>query len=170
MKKQAIAFFAVITIIAFAFMGCPVSSKYPLGEKGKEPINKDLIGTWKNDSTGSEATKVIVSKGKETNTYAVEVTEKGGMFMAETTSFTGWLTVLDEKTFFVLQEIKEGTPTETYYVYHVKVDKNKLTTNDITLKVGGTDAIQSIETYREEVRASMKKEGFLAGEIVWKKQ
>lgn len=170
MKKQSIAFFAVIALVAFAFMGCPVSSKYPLGEKGKEPINKDLIGTWKNDSTGSEATKVIVSKGKETNTYSVEVTEKGTMFMSETTSFKGWLTVIDDKTFLVLQEVVVDVAAETYYVYHVKVDKNKLTTNDITLKVGGTDAIVSTETYREEVRASMKKEGFLAGEIVWKKQ
>lgn len=170
MKKQSFVFFTLIALVAFAFMGCPVSSKFPLGEKGKEPLNKELIGTWKNDSTGSEAVKVTISKGKEENTYSVHVDEKGEMFMAGSQDFNGWLTELDGKTFFVLQEVVESQATETYYVYHIAVDKNKLTTHDVTLKVKGTDAITSTPAYREEVSASMKKEDFLAGKIVWKKK
>ena len=153
---------------ALIFMGCPVSTSYPLGEKNSEKIDKRLIGTWKNDSTSNEAVKVTVKKTDE-YTYKVTVDEKGSMFMAESTDFIGWITTIEKEEFLVVQEEIEGVAKETYYVYHIKFENGKLITNDITLKVGGTDAITSIPTYRDEVKASMQKEGFLAGTIVWKK-
>lgn len=161
--------FGLVAFFALFLMACPVSSKFPLGESGKEKIDKNLLGTWKNDSTGAEATKVVIEKTDD-YTYKVTVKEKGSMYMADGDSFKGWLTKIEDKTFFVLQELDtEGSPKDTYYVYCVSVDKNVLTTNDITLKVGGTDAITSTQAYRDEVSASMKQEGFLAGKIVWKK-
>ncbi|TND07613.1 MAG: hypothetical protein FD123_3165 [Bacteroidetes bacterium] len=151
-------------------MACPVSTSYPLGKKDVEKIDKNLLGTWKNDITDSEVIKATVKKADE-YTYDIVVDEKGSMFMAENTNFKGWLTKIEDKTFLVLQEVGEDGKTKIiFYVYHVNIEKNKLTTHDITLKVGGTDSVTSIEAYRDEVKASMAKEGFLAGKIVWAKK
>jgi len=159
----------IIIVISVFLMGCPVSTTYPLGKaESAEKIDKALIGTWTNDSTSSEATKIIIEKESET-IYKITVVEKGTMFMAETTYFKAWATKLENKTFMILQERGAEGLKEVYYVYSLELEKNKMTTHDITLKVGGTDAITSIETYRDEVKASMTKEGFLSGKIVWKK-
>ena len=151
------------------FMGCPVSTTYPLGPSDGKKIDKSLIGTWKNDSASVEAGQVTIRKSSE-YTYEVVVEEKGTMYMAESTVFKGWLTTIKDRDFLVLQEILDGAAKETYYVYHLTITKESITTNDISLKVGGTDAVTSVENYRKEVEASMEKDGFLAGTIVWKKQ
>lgn len=162
----SIGLLAICTLLLTA---CPVSTTYPLGRKGEVKADQSLIGAWKTTAQDVEASAVTITKGKEANTYSVHVSEKGSMFMAESTEFTGWLAKIDDRTFLVLQEIIEGTATETYYMYHIRFDGDKLITNDITLKVGGTDAITSVDSYREEVKASMVQEGFLASEIVWTK-
>lgn len=169
MKTTRLFLLPVIAAFSFLFAGCPISTKYPLGASNAEKIDKLLVGTWTNDSTGVEATKVKIEKADE-YTYNVSVEEKGSMYMAESTTFKGWLTKLGDKTFMVLQETDNGVAQDTYYVYCLSgIGKNSLTTNDITLKVGGTDAVTSTQAYRDEVTASMTKDDFLAGTIVWKK-
>lgn len=163
-----------ITLIVsglFILAGCPVSSTYPLGKKGDVKLDTRLIGTFANSVEDVEANKVVIKKGSETNTYSVYVSEKGSSFMADGPDFTGWLAKLDDQTFFVLQQIMDGEEQETYYVYHIEFNKSgEFTSSDISLKVNGIDAITSIEAYREEVKASMGMEGFLAGTIEWKKE
>lgn len=159
---------SVVCAFAFLLMACPVSTSYPLGEKNSEKIDKALLGTWKNDSVNAEAQQVTLTQADD-YTYSLKVEKKGSMYMAETDDFQAWLTSIDNHRFLVLQEVGEGVAKETYYVYHIEFEGKKLRTNDITLKVNGTDAITSIPAYREEVKASMSKEGFLAGPIVWRK-
>jgi hypothetical protein len=153
----------------FMLTGCPVSSKFPLGPKGAEPVNQELIGTWNQGDKELEAQKIKISNGKDANTYKVEVLEKGDAFMADATQFNGWLTNINKMQFLVLQEAPDGNATETYFVYHIQQKNGKVITNDISLKVNGTDAITSIDAYREEVTASMKDKEFLSGEITWSK-
>lgn len=163
---------SIFLVAAFSLflMACPVGSSYPLGEKGAEKLNQNLVGSWKTEQADVEVLGVRITKIDEYS-CRVEVTEKGSMFMADTTIFTGWQTSIEDKTFLVLEQVKaNGSSKDTYYVYAIRFDGKTLITNDITLKVGGTDAITSTPAYREEVKASMKMEGFLAGEIKWAKK
>lgn len=161
--------FILIASCLFLLTACPVGSAYPLGKMGQVKADPTLLGTWTNEIADSEARSVTLTKGEVANTYGVTVNERGESFMADDDYFIGWLTILKGKTFLVLQQLVAGEPTETYYVYHIKHDKNTLTTSDITLKVNGTEAITSIESYQEEVIASMQMSDFLAGDIIWKK-
>lgn len=167
---KSIFSFALIASCLFLLTACPVATTYPLGNKGEVKLDTKLLGVWTNESEDTEATGVSITKGEEANTYNVHVDEKGSMFMADGEDFIGWLALLNGKTFFVLQQVVDGAATETYYVYHIKLDNSTLTTNDITLKVNGTDAVTSIASYQEEVIASMGMDDFLAGEIQWKKK
>ena len=148
---------------------CPVSSSLPLFTPGNSKIDKSLIGTWKNDSSSSEAQEVIITKSTD-STYGLKIVQKGELYMADSDTFNAWMGMLGNESYFVLQEVSAEGATETYYVYHIKLENSKLTTNDISLKVQGTEAITSIESYQNEVNASSKMEGFLSGEIVWKKK
>jgi hypothetical protein len=158
---------AVCTILLTA---CPIASSFPLGKKGEVKLNPDLMGVWVTDATDVEATSVEFTKGTEANTYNFEVLEKGSMFMADGPSFIAWLTELNAKTFLVLQQVLDGAPQESYYVYCIKQEKKKMTSFDITLKVNGIDAITSIQAYRDEVKASMEFDDFLGNQINWVKK
>jgi hypothetical protein len=150
-------------------MACPVSSKFPLGEKNTEKLDPKLLGTWANDSTGAEATQVTIKKVND-YTYGLTIDEQGESFMSDYTTFHGWMTTLNGKRFLVLQGMDGETETDEFYAYYVEVNGDQMKSHDITLKVNGTEAIKSVETYREEVAASMQMEDFLAGQIVWKRK
>ncbi|MCC6700299.1 MAG: hypothetical protein IT221_02175 [Fluviicola sp.] len=169
MKKFFIGF-SIIALLGI-LTACPVSSSYPLGKKGAVALNPRLLGTWVSDQEDIEANQISITKGTEKNTYNLHVDVKGSMFMGDGEDFLAWVAEIKEMKFLVLQQLVDGQATETYYVYHFNLLKdNSLVSNDITLKVLGTDAITSIDAYREEVSASMEMEGFLASEINWTKQ
>lgn len=169
MKKYFFISFSIIALLGL-LTACPVSSSYPLGKKGAIAIRQDLIGTWTTSYEDIEANQVTIKKGPEANTYAVHIDERGEMFMGDGDDFLGWIAEVKGKHFFVLQQLIDNEAKETYYVYYFDFLKdNTLVSNDITLKVLGTNAITSIDAYREEVSASMEMEGFLTGEIQWKK-
>lgn len=156
--------------LAVLFSACPVSTSYPLEKKGAVKIDKALLGEWETDVEDAEVQRILFKQGTETNTYAVTVLERGSMFMADGDDFTGWLAELGGKRFLVLQQVIDGVAQETYYVYNIEISGNKLVSHDISLKVGGTDAITSVQAYQEEVLASMKMEDFLASEMIWSKK
>lgn len=166
MKKYLSIFFASCILLGI-LTACPISSSYPLGEKGAVALNTKLLGTWSSDASDIEANQITISKGKEANTYALHVDVKGSMFMAEGEDFTAWIAQIKDKQFLVLQDL--ASQKDTYYVYYFSLKDGELISNDITLKVNGVDAITSIDSYREEVSASMEMEDFLASEIKWKK-
>lgn len=151
------------------FCGCPVDSAYPLEVNEKGTISENLTGIWITDQTDLEAEKVQISLNEGGKSYKVEVLETGETFMADTKIFKGWLTGLGGRKFLVLQEMQAGKEAEKYYVYDIVIGVDEITTHDISLKVNGTAAITSVQSYQEEVKASMKKDSFLSSEIVWKK-
>jgi hypothetical protein len=149
--------------------GCPVSTSYPLAAKGAVKLEKNLLGTWTNEEEEPAVKTVTFEKGTETNTYKVTVLERGPMYGPETDHFIGWLAELGGKEFLVLQSVLDGQPEESYYLYHVDIHKNDVTTHDCKMLVGGMDAVVSTEAFQKEILASMKKEDFLDEEIVWKR-
>ena len=56
-----------------------------------------------------------------------------------------------------------------YYLYNYRIEGDNLKTCDVSLKVGGRDAITSTDAFRNEVKESLKIEDCLTGEIIWEK-
>lgn len=161
-----------LILLSFVLSGCPVGSKYPLGlQTDAIAFDKNLVGTWENSAKEVEANKITIIKGSGKDTYILSILVKGSSFMADHDNFRCWVTLLNGKKFFVLNELTdEFEATDSYFVYAFSVKGNHLTTNDVSLKVKGTDAITSVAAYRDEVTASMKDPEFLQGEIEWEKQ
>jgi hypothetical protein len=161
--------FCLLLVVPFCFMlsGCPVSTEHPLTEVANaSKYDKRLEGTWTQPDQETEATMVKISKGSEDNTYDVKVLKEGSSFAADGKNFTGWLADFEKMKFLVLK--MKGSDS-TYYIYHIEIEKDKLVTHTVSFLENGLDAITSSAAYREEVKASMKKEGFLKEEKTWKK-
>jgi hypothetical protein len=165
MKKSLIVM--ILAPILLLLIGCPVDTKYPLSDPGTEKIDQNLLGTWENNSTDSDADvkKVKISK-KNAFTYDVIVVEKGSMYMADTNIFDGFVTKMEGKDFFY---VRPAGNQDKYYLYCYQMDGKKLKTYDVGLKVGGLDAVTSTNAFREEVKASLKMQDCLSGELVWEK-
>jgi hypothetical protein len=175
-NKMNIRTILLPTLIAVSVFltGCPISTKYPLCDKTNAlPFDATLLGTWRNtavkEDEGHEAAKIMVSKGSSTNTYRISVKEKREAYAADSDVFDGWITEINGTKFFVLQEVVNGKSMETFYVYLFVPGAGMFTTNDASLKVKGTDAITSIEAYREEMKASMSHPEFHNPKTVWRK-
>jgi hypothetical protein len=156
----------LFALIIGTFYGCPVGLDHPLSEPGKEKIEDNLIGVWKNSNADAEITKVKISK-KDEYSYTVQVLEKGEMYALETDNFIGWSASLEGKKFLFFKPDNE----DKYYHYVIKELKGtKMISCDLSLLDGGKDAVTSTEALRKEVISSMKMEGFCAETEQWTKE
>ena len=165
MKKPLIP--VVLLLTMFVITGCPVGVPYPLGKQGTEKINKDILGTWTQTITDMEVMKMEISK-IDNYTVRVAVLERGSMYSLEYDLFNGWFTEIDGKNFIYMQNTEDAQ--DEYFTYCYELKNNTLISYDISLKVGGVDAITSTEAYRQEVSASLKFEDALSNETIWTKQ
>ena len=154
----------MIIPVVLCITGCPVGVAPPLGKPGSEKIDKELIGIWSQPNPDLEVIKMEISKIDE---YSLKVTilERGESFMEENDIFKAWMTIIDGKKFLYLQE--DGNAIGNYYTYCFDIKGKTLKTYDVTLKVGGVDAVTSTEAYRKEISASLQFEDALVGESVW---
>jgi hypothetical protein len=158
--------FLLLLPILWVLTGCPVSVDYPLGYQDKDKIDNRLIGTWMATDTSAEVIKVVISK-LDDHTLQVDVIERGSMYMEETDNFKGWCTTLNGETFVYFQSASDNTGG--YYSYNYWFEDKNLITSDFSLKVGGVDAVTSIEAYRQEVTASMQFADFKGTRIAYTK-
>lgn len=163
MKK--FTYLTVFTLLLIVFYGCPVGLDYPLGNPGKEKIDNSLVGTWQTDNSDAEVVKLSISTN-DSYSYKVQVVERGELYSLTTDDLTGWVTKLNKKSFFYVKPSDE----EKYYHYMLKeISGNSMVTCDVSLLVGGVDAVTSSESLREEVLGSMKRDDFCTETISWYK-
>jgi hypothetical protein len=142
--------------------GCPIGTDYPLGEPGTEVIDKDLLGSWATD-TGKAVVAVTITERNATS-YHVNVSKKGEYYALESTTFIGYVTQLDGYSFLYMEDIA----LSQYFLYQYQHEApGRVMTHDVGLLAGGTDAVTSTASYREEVSTSLKMEGCLTEETIW---
>ncbi len=169
MKKHfsILSSIAVLLLIAILNAGCPVGLDYPLGSPSKEKLDTKLLGTWVSQSTDSEIKRVKVAK-KDDNTYSIEVLERGEMYALDTDKLNAWVTKFNGNTFLFAQP--DDPNDQKYYHYHYKFEGNRLVMSDMSLLVGGMDAVTSQEALHKEVMESMKNPDFLSSPIEYVKE
>ncbi len=160
--------FGLLFLFAILATGCPVGIAYPLCEENQVlKVDNRLLGTWKCLSDSAEILLVKIAK-EDDITYAIEVLEQGENYMAESTEFFSWTTTLDGHTFIFSQGA--DSDEADYYTYHYQLDGKKLIIEDVSLLIGGMDAVTSTNAFREEVSASLKKPECLTSRFEYVKQ
>jgi len=164
MKK----FVVVLTLpVMLLLCGCPVGLDFAPGVPGSEKIDKDMIGAWEAETENDVFKKVQISR-KDDFSFHVKVAELGSMYAldASETEFTGWNTVIDKQPIFYVKSSENK-----YYCYGYKVDAKAgiLTYYDVSLLVGGTDAVTSTNALRKEISESLKNPDWYKEPSVFKK-
>jgi hypothetical protein len=153
-------------VILLTFYGCPIGLDYPIAEIGKEQIDENLIGTWKNKDTEATVLKIRISK-KDNFSYGIHILEKSELYALETDNFTAWLTNFEGLKILYFKPDNQ----DLYYHYVIKELKGKnLTSCDLSLVDGAKDDVNSTEGLRKEVLISMKMEKFCSETESWTKE
>lgn len=162
MKKLSLLSVCIILLLA---SGCPSNFEYPLGERNKQPIDKRLLGTWApklEEGKDAEVLKVKISEASTTQ-YAIEVLEKGELYIPQTTTLDGWLTSIDKTDFVCIQPQGE----EFFYHYAISFNQSNLIANDVSFFDAGLDSIHSTEDFRAKVAVGMQRENWAQGTTTW---
>jgi len=170
MKNSSHPILLLSSILAIAIFttGCPIGIAYPFCTESQiEKMDKKLLGTWVAVSDSVEILEMKIMK-EDDITYAVEVIEKGEMYMLDGNRFLSWATKLEGHDFIFSQAVESENPE--YYLYHFAFEGKKLVLHDVSLLVGGMDAVTSTEAFREEVAASLKQPDCLTSRIEYVKK
>ena len=163
--KKLLLYLSIIVISLLNF-GCPVGLDYALGNPGKEKIDTKLIGIWSNSEEDPEVVRATISK-IDNYSYKIVVNERGSMYSLETDELTAWVTKVDGKLFLYMKPDNE----DKYYHYLiVDLTKDTMITSDVSLLDGGVDAVTSTATLKNQVKKSMKMEGWATETITWTKE
>ena len=146
-------FFPVLLISMFILYGCPVDMDYPPDEPGTKPIDESLIGTWTCIADTCHDLQVVKVEKRNDYSYYIEVLKEGAEYLADDFYFIGYVTEIDGKKFLYA----EGETSFTFFTYNYEISKNSLSLYDVSLLVGGRDAVTSTEAFRAEISASLKK-------------
>lgn len=147
MKNHLLLSLALVAVLA---MGCPVGLDHPLDTPNANEIDRELLGSWFNESETAEVLEVKITEASATK-YNVEVMKRGEMYALETDKLVGWVTTLNKGKFIYLKPENE----EKYYHYQYRFIGSKLITNDVSLLDGGVDAVTDTKSLRKQVQSSM---------------
>ncbi len=168
MKNPIHSFFIFLAIVTAAFFttGCPVGIPHPLGNPGTEKIDAKLLGVWVAKADSAEMQKLEIGK-KDDFTYSVDVLETGENYMVDSEQFEAWITTIDGIDFIYARATDQDE--ELYFVYQYSVKGKKLAVQDVSLLIGGLDAVTDMETFRKEVSASLKMPDCLTSRLEYEK-
>lgn len=158
--------FCLMALLVLVTTGCPTGQEYPLGDDSTN-IDPALLGTWVARSDSAEMLEINVTKEDEV-TYGIEVVSTSDSYLLDDVEFFAWITRIDGHQFLFAQPLSEED--DKFYVYHYTVEKNQLVIHDVGLLVGGSDAVTSMEAFREEVSASLKLPDCLTGRVDYVKK
>ncbi len=150
-------FLPALLFSLFFIYGCPVGIAFPPDEPGTVKIDKALLGTWTCSMDTCSDIQVVKVEKNDDYSYNIEVLEKGSMYSVNDAKFKGYVTNIDGKDILYAHEESTGK----YYNYHYLVSGKKLTLYDVSLLVGGIDAVTSTQAFRDEISGSIKMKGFL---------
>jgi hypothetical protein len=154
----------VLPALAVMLTGCPIGLDYPAGLHSAHLTDSRLAGTWTAESSDAAVMRLTIAESSP-GLYRITVLERGEMYAPETSEFNAWLTSVDGHTILVA-EAKENEST-TYYHHHIQFDgDDAVAIEDISLLVGGIDAVVSTEALRGEISSSLAT-GEALTERIW---
>ncbi len=149
--------------LALSMSGCPVALPYPLTDT-PDPLDPALLGTWVALSDEAEIQEVALTK-KNNTTYLVKVLKQGAFYAAEGVDFEAQITRFEGRSILIARSV--DAPDEGWFHYDVSVKEGLLVVHDLSLLVGGMDAVTSTQALRKELAASLKNPECLTGELVY---
>jgi hypothetical protein len=171
MRKNSITNFTKLTVVCFMSLllaGCPVGLEYPIDETDRNLVDNALVGTWVAEDQDADILKMVIEKPSD-KMLLVKVIDRGEGYMSEASAYYAGITTLKNHRIAYARPIDAGGDSKFYH-YHFTLEGNSLVISDMSLLVGGKDAVTSTTALRDEVIASMGKEEWLSSSFKYKRE
>jgi hypothetical protein len=145
MKKSLSELFFIVILLPFLLWGCPYEAKAPLGESGKAPIDRELLGEWKNTEQGEPFTMTIQQFNE--HEFLISGAEfKNGICNCE--AMRAFVTVIQGERFLNVQEIKGESESRGWWIAKYTVSGDTLRAWIVEDKLFTKPFTSSRELYR----------------------
>lgn len=151
-----------VLLASFLILGCPASTRFPLGEPGTVPINKDLVGIWET-SDEYEVQKIEFIEN-DPYSYLIKVLTSTEKYIGDQ-YYVGYLTNIGTKNYLYARPLGSGGDEVNYYYFKIDITKNTLTTREVTF---ADSTISSTAQLREYFSSHQHTDAsFFSGITLW---
>jgi hypothetical protein len=126
MKKRVI--YLYLFIISFLCVACPYESAIPI-DSPKIPIDKNLIGVWKEAGHTDEPNNYDIRKFDDFTYLITENTYRKQDRALEQKKFKGHISVVENSIFLNIKMVKDSfnlTVSDNYFLYKIDIQKDKI--------------------------------------------
>ncbi len=127
-KMKKIPVYIYLFIISFLCVACPYESVIPI-DTPKVPIDKNLIGVWKEAGHTGEPNNYDIRKFDDFTYLITENTYRKQEHTLEQKKFKGHISMIENTPFLNIKMVKDSanlTVSDNYFLYKLDVQKDKL--------------------------------------------
>lgn len=115
----------ILLLLSFLLVGCPVGSKYPLGDSRKVQIDERLLGDWRSIKSKDIGEGILKVFQFNENEYYMEIKGDNDNDVSRVRSF---ITIIDNVSILNIQDIKNEFSSQKYvYIKYEMAKDNVLT-------------------------------------------
>lgn len=142
MLKKILHFVVIITI-AITLIGCPAATKYPFGDLGTVPIDRNLIGIWET-SDDYDVQKVEFIEN-DPYSYFIKILTYNEDYLGDP-YYIGYITNIGANKYLYARPLGSSGNEVNYYCFNINLTKNTLTSREVNI---ADTTISSTEDLRE---------------------
>jgi len=142
MLKKILNFIIILTIV-LTLIGCPAATKYPLGDLGTVPIDRNLIGIWET-SNEYDVQKVEFIEN-DPYSYFIKILTYNEDYLGDP-YYIGYITNIGANKYLYARPLGSGGDEVNYYCFNINLTKNTLTSREVNI---ADTTISSTEDLRE---------------------
>lgn len=120
----------LIVLLSLMLCGCPSATKYPLGNVGTVPIDKNLLGIW--ETSDDYDVQKIEFIENDPYSYFIKILTYTDDYYGDT-YYIGYLTNIGTQKYLYARALGSGGDEVNYYCFQISLTKNTLTSREVNI-------------------------------------
>ena len=142
-----------LLFLSILLLGCPSATKYPLGQIGSVPIDRNLLGIWET-SDDYDVQKIEILEN-DPYSYFIKIMTYNKDYLGDT-YYIGYMTNIGAQTYLYARPLGSGGDEVNYYCFNISLTKNTMTSQEVHLAdttISSTEELRdycSVHYYEDE--------------------
>ena len=143
MLKKLLNFLIILTI-AMTLIGCPSGAKYPLGELGTVPIDRNLLGIWETgDDYDVQKVEFIEN---DPYSYFIKILTYNEDYFGDT-YYIGYITNIGANKYLYARPLGSGGDEVNYYCFNINLTNNTMTSPEVNVTDTTISSTEELRKY-----------------------
>jgi len=141
---KKLLYFVIICAIAMTLIGCPAATKYPLGELGTIPIDRNLLGIWETgDAYDVQKIEFIEN---DPYSYFIKIITYNDDYLGDP-YYIGYITNIGVNKYLYARPLGSSGDEVNYYCFNIDLTKNTLTTREANIADSTISSTKDLRDY-----------------------